>query len=471
MSAEPIPPSAAQLDRAQALLLAALGSKVLIGSECEAYRTDDSRIEGAPPCAVVLAESESDLAKALTVARETRIPITPRAGGSGRTGGAVPVLPGIVLSCSKMNRLLDLDRSEGLVICEPGVILSDLHQSVEAEGWFYPPDPNSSELCCIAGNLAENAAGPRAHKYGSTRDYVLGVEALLSTGESFFAGRRTKKGVTGYDVTSTLVGSEGTLAVFGRATLRLLPRPEAILTLLSPFASTYEALKAVETLIAARVQARCIEFLDEKTLAVMREENQGIRPEAGALLLIEVDGEENACLSLGEKIGNLLSTAGALEVVVAQSDAARAKLWASRKAMSYAVRRRAAHKVSEDVVVPRRHLGTLVEFVGELGQRSGIDALSYGHAGDGNLHVNFLWNHAEEVAQVDACTLALFEKVVALGGTLSGEHGIGLLKAPYLGLEQSEELIAVQKRIKQSFDPLGILNPGKIFPRRGHGAC
>ncbi len=465
-------PSPAALERASVALSARLGSRVLIGaSEVEAYAHDDSPLPGLLPSAVVLAESTEDLRIALEIAHDTGVPITPRAGGSGRTGGAVPVAGGIVLASHRLNRVVDIDRREGTCVVEPGVILDTLHRAAEAEGWFYPPDPNSSSVCCIAGNLAENAAGPRAFKYGVTRDYALGVEAFLPGGTSFFAGRRTKKGVTGYDVLGLLVGSEGTLATFGNATLRLLPKPERVMTLLALFVDMKAAAQAVGRLIEGKTTPRCIEFLDEKTLAVMRRANPGLRADAGALLIVEVDGAEPECERQAELAGSLLDEAGALEVTVAASDEARRRIWASRKDMSHAVRSRARHKLSEDVVVPRLKLPELLDQVVAIGEAQGIDALSYGHAGDGNLHVNFLWNEAEEEPRVAEAIRRLFVATVELGGTLSGEHGIGLAKAPYLALEQPPALIELQRRLKAAFDPRGVLNPGKILPSQGHGSC
>lgn len=465
-------PSPLAVERALTLLHRRLGSRVLVGrDETELYRSDDSRVLGPPPDAVVLAESSHDLRVALEIAQETGVFITPRAGGSGRTGGAVPVAGGIVLSSARLNRIKDIDVREGVAVVEPGVILDELQAAVEREGWFYPPDPNSSAVCCLGGNVAENAAGPRAFKYGSTRDYVLGIETFLATGESFFAGRRTKKGVTGYDLVGTLVGSEGTLAAFGDITLRLIPRPEGVLTLLALFTDVASAGEAVEKIVAARLLPRCLEFLDDKTLDVMRLHGSAFRTDAGALLLIEVDGSESECERMATLVGEACDAAGALEVSVATSESARQRLWSSRKQMSHAVRARARHKLSEDVVVPRVHLSRLLAEVRRLGDVERIDALAYGHAGDGNLHVNFLWNDESEVPYVERAIEGLFRATVALGGTLSGEHGIGLTKAPYLALEQPDALIRFQERLKATFDPKGVLNPGKIFPGRRHTSC
>jgi glycolate oxidase len=461
-----------EADRALALLHRELGSRMITNRELmEEYRRDDSDFEGGEICAVVLAESGKDIATTLKIAKESGVAITPRAGGSGRTGGAVPIFGGIVLSTRGMNSIVAVDREEGFVVVQPGVILEDLHLEVEREGWFYPPDPNSASQCCLAGNVAENAAGPRAFKYGATRDYVLGMNCYLPGGESFYSGRRTKKGVTGYDTTALLVGSEGTLAAFGDIVLRLVPKPDQVMTLLALFSSMKEASDAVTRITSAKLVPRLIEFLDGKTLEIMRQEGSALDERASALLIIEVDGTESECERQAELVGAHCDEAGARSVLVAQSASERNKLWSTRKQMSQAVRRRARYKLSEDVVVPRRHLGALLEYVDRVEGQHRVDALSYGHAGDGNLHVNFLWNDESEKIRVDAAILGLFKKTIELGGTLSGEHGIGLSKAEFLPLEQPPAQIALSRRLKEAFDPTGVMNPGKIFPARGHGNC
>jgi glycolate oxidase len=399
------------------------------------------------------------------------VPITPRAGGTGRTGGAVPVAGGIVLASSGMNQIKDIDLREGVAVVEPGLILQDFHDAVEAEGWFYPPDPNSLASCCLGGNVAENAGGPRAFKYGVTRDYVLGMTALLIGGQRLNVGRRTAKGVTGYDVTGLLVGSEGTLAVFGDITVSLIRKPESVTTLLALFPDVRASIACVSAMTSSGVTARCIEFFDGSTLEAMRQAGNPIDPAAGSLLLIEVDGSPHDCEVAAERVGLACEAAQALELLVAQDAAQRARLWSARREMSHAVRRLTKHKLSEDVVVPRQQIATLLERVAASSERNRVRTLTYGHAGDGNLHVNFLWNEEDEIPGVDRAIGELFHEVVALGGTLSGEHGIGVLKAPYLSVEQSPELIALQKDLKRVFDPSGLLNPGKIFPGSAHRAC
>lgn len=465
-------PSASSRARAAHLLEQKLGaSKVLSGpSRVESYVTDDSGFPGQLPDAVVLANCADDILHTLAVAADTGVPVTPRGAGTGRTGGATSVAGGIVLAMVGMNQILEFDRREGLVVVEPGVVLADLHRTVESEGWFYPPDPNSAQECVLGGNVAENAAGPRALKYGPTRDYVLGMDAYLMGGQRLKAGRRTKKGVTGYDIAALLVGSEGTLAVVDKIALRLIPKPEKVMTFSALFARLEDAVHAVTALLARGSMPRCAELLDEATLEVMRAAGNPCPADARAMLLLEVDGSEVACESEAERVSECCEAARALELLVAQSENQRSKLWDARKQMSYAVRKFARHKLSEDVVVPRERLADLLAGVRELGEKHEVRSLSYGHAGDGNMHVNWFWDDTVERQRVDQAVLGLFRLTVSLGGSLSGEHGIGALKAPYLPLEQAPQLIALQRDIKRVFDPAGLLNPGKIFPGT-HRAC
>ncbi len=462
-------PSLAAREKAKILLERALGpSKVRTEpDDCAAFLRDESEAEGTLPDAVVLAEAPEDVLAALAVAREAEVPITPRAGGTGRTGGAVPIAGGIVLSVLGMNRIKEIDRREQIAVVESGTVLSELYDAVEREGLFYPPDPNSSVGCALGGNVAENSGGPRGFKYGVTRDYVLGIEAFLIGGQRLAVGRRTRKGVTGYDLTALLVGSEGTLAVFGDLTLRLIPKPEGLMTLMALFDDERDAAQAVEEITGRGLVPRCLEFFDATTLQAVRDAGNPLAPSARAMLLIEVDGDAAACEAASLAVADACDASGASEVLVAQEAAQRERIWAARKEMSPAVRRLAKNKLSEDVVVPRQRQGELLSRVRANGERFGVRTLAYGHAGDGNFHVNFLWDEPAEIPRVDQAIEALFRDVIALGGTLTGEHGIGVLKAPFLPLEQSPELIALQRDLKRAFDPRGLLNPGKIFPVPG----
>jgi glycolate oxidase len=369
-----------------------------------------------------------------------------------------------------MKQVKEIDRREQIVVVEPGIVLNDLYRAVEAEGLFYPPDPNSNENCAIGGNVAENAGGPRAFKYGVTSDYVLGLEVVTAAGQRIRTGKRTIKGVTGYDLTALLVGSEGTLAVTLEATLQLLPKPEHVVTLLAWFGHVGNAATAVSNIVAAGLVTRCMELLDGACLEAMRREGVAVTDGAGAMLLIELDGPEVVCERDMLRVGELATDAGALEVVVAQSDTQRSKLWATRRELTNVVKKLARNKIAEDVVVPRFRMGELIAEIGRISERQKLRMFAYGHAGDGNLHVNVLWNEPHEIPQVEGALGAVMRTVVGMGGCLTGEHGIGSSKSKYLELEQSAELITLERGVKQLFDPHGILNPGKIFPRKGHGA-
>jgi glycolate oxidase len=299
---------------------------------------------------------------------------------------------------------------------------------------------------------------------------VLGLEAALMGGRVVRTGKRTVKGVTGYDVTALLVGSEGTLAVFTEATLRLVPKPAAVATALALFTDVRAAASAVAAIVAGGVVPRCLEMLDASTLEAVRQAGVSVDERAGAMLLIEVDGDaaDATLMRAGEIVS---ATSGCVDVVLAQSGAERDRLWAARRMLSKATRRMARHKLSEDIVVPRTRIADLLARTDEIGDETGVRHLAYGHAGDGNLHVNFLWDDDAERPNVERAIGLLMRATIALGGTLSGEHGIGISKAPYLALEQSPDLIALQRDIKRAFDPKDLLNPGKIFPSMGHAAC
>jgi len=459
-------------DRARRALARHFGPSQLLVDErdCAGYRRDASEAEGVLPAAVVLARSGRDVELALRAAGEAELPLVPRGGGTGKTGGAVPTQGGIVLDLVGFGRILEIDPREHLAVVEPGLILNVFQAAVRAEGLFYAPDPNSRVACTLGGNVATNAGGPRAFKYGVTGRHVLGIEAFLMGGQRVFAGRRTAKGVTGYDLASLLVGSEGTLAVFGQLTLRLLPPPESTLTLLVPFERMSQAADAVMDIVALGLGPSCVELLDLRALSSLPAsslppELLGAAAGAQALLLIEVDGSEQDCAARADRVVSTCEARGARGSRVASQAAERERLWEVRANMSATLRKSARHKLSEDIAVPRRALGLLLDRLAALSERWAVRSVAYGHAGDGNLHVNFLWDEPEEAPRVQQAIAELFETTIALGGTLSGEHGIGVLKAPYLPLEQSEGLIALQRNLKQAFDPHGLLNPGKIFPR------
>ncbi|MCA9529630.1 MAG: FAD-binding protein [Myxococcales bacterium] len=464
-------------DRALSAIARALGDDaVLRDPDVRAsYATDESEVPASTPAAVVRARSTEDVAAVMAAASEHRVPVTPRAGGTGRVGGAVPVEGGLVLSVERMDAVEHIERRDGIAVVQPGVVTGALHAAVEAEGLFYPPDPNSLGSCALGGNIAANAGGPRAFKYGVTRQYVLGLTVVLPDGTVVSLGRRTAKGVTGYDLTALMVGSEGTLGVVTEAIVRLIPKPESVHTLMVFLADDQDIAGAVDEALSRRIVPSCVELLDAGALDIVsRQAGLAVPRGASAMLLMELDGDDAVVPGQLETVGNALDDRGAVEVLVAQNASERERLWAARRELSHSFRKEAAFKLSEDVVVPRTKLAALLGRCRAIAEEHAITMPSYGHAGDGNLHVNFLWDDPGARPRVDDAIKALFEAVVQMGGTLSGEHGIGVLKAPYLPLEQSAALIALQERVKGVFDPEGIMNPGKIFPaaaRRFHGAC
>ena len=441
----------------------------------EAHAGDGSEVPPHLPAAVLRPSSADDVVAILRAASTHRVPVTPRGGGTSRVGGAVPVAEGLVLAMDRIRGISGVERTDQLAVVRPGTLLAELHAAVEAEGLFYPPDPSSLDTCQIGGNIASNAGGPRAFKYGVTGDWVLGMEVVTGSGERLHVGRRTRKGVTGYDLNRLIVGSEGTLAVVTEATLRLAPKPPAIATLLVYLPGDEAVARAIDASLTRGITPRCVELLDGVALELVRQDTGLPMPDtARSLLLVELDGMPEDLDIAVERFGGAMDDAGAVEILVARSEAERARIWASRRAMSHALRRQARFKLSEDVAVPRSQIAPLLRRCRTLAETHGIVMPTYGHAGDGNLHVNLLWNDEAQRAAVDTAIRALFESVVAMGGTLSGEHGVGVLKAPYLSLEQPPALIAMQTRIKDAFDPAGILNPGKIFPesaKRFHGVC
>jgi glycolate oxidase len=438
---------------------------------CASYAGDESEVAPSTPDVVVRARTQEDVVATLRVASERRVPVTPRAAGTGKSGGCVPIEGGIVLSLEGMRTIEDIDAHDSIAIVGPGVVTAALHDAVESVGLFYPPDPNSLATCTLGGNIAENAAGPRTYKYGVTRDWVLGLTVVTGDGRVLELGTRTHKGVTGYDLVSLMVGSEGTLGVITRATLRLAPKPEGIVTLVALLRSSAEIATAVARLSAHGIAARCLELFDERTLDLVRHDAPfPIPPETRALLLVELDGDAAALEQAMERAGGLLTDVGA-DVLVAHKGSDRERLWAVRRELSRALRRSALAKISEDVVVPRSQLGRLIDQSARIGERHALRSASYGHAGDGNLHVNFLWDAPEDALRVRAAQDDLFREVIAMRGTLSGEHGIGASKSAWLSREQGPEVVQLEEQIKALFDPRGILNPGKIFSRGAHRSC
>jgi glycolate oxidase len=420
-----------------------------------AYGTDGTK-RSAPADLVVIPGSTEQVAAIARVCDERRVPLVPRGAGTGYSGGAVPTHGGVVLSLERFDRILEIDERDLVAVVEPCVITGRLQEAVEAVGLFYPPDPASLAESSIGGNIAENAGGPRGFKYGTTRNYVLGLEAVLPTGEIIHTGGRTVKNVAGYDLTSLIVGSEGTLAIVTNAILRLVPRPPADATLRADFADVEQAARGVDGLLRARVVPASIELIDGSCLGT-----------SGAVVLVEVDGQAEAVALEAERVEAACRQAGARSVERARTAAERDELWRVRRELSPALRQIAPVKVNNDIVVPRGRIPELFAFLASLARRHDVRIPSFGHAGDGNIHVNIMVEDtASARARATAAERELFEEVIRLRGAITGEHGVGFVKAPFLHLQLSADEIALMRRIKAAFDPHDILNPGKIFTDR-----
>ena len=433
-----------------------------------AYGTDALK-RGMPADVVVFPANTREVSEVARLCNAERIPIVPRGAGTGYTGGAVPLHGGVVLSLERMNRILDIDEANLVAVVEPNVITGDLQKAVERVGLFYPPDPASLNQSVIGGNVAECAGGPRAFKYGTTKQYVLGLEAVLPTGEVIETGGKVVKNVVGYDLTHLLVGSEGTLAIITKIILRLIPKPPVQATLRASFEGVDAAVAAVSAIIKARVVPAALELIDRESLdAVARNLNvRSLAPEGtGAILLIEVDGVPSAVDEEAMRVERACREAGSTEVLRARDEAERTELWRVRREISLSLKMVAPLKFNHDVVVPKGRIPELFALVHRVREEFRLRIPLFGHAGDGNIHVNIMVDpqDAAEVARAHDAEHVLFAGVVALEGSISGEHGIGFSKAPFVPLELSADEIALMKRVKQAFDPNGILNPGKIFP-------
>jgi glycolate oxidase len=444
---------------------------VLIGDEAmEPYAHDETVGLWAAPEVVVKATSAAQVSDILKLAQHERVPVTPRGAGYGLSGGAVPVRGGIVLSTEKMNRILEIDHKNLMVTVEPGVITGDLHRAVEAEGLFYPPDPASLDSCTLGGNIAEGAGGPRAVKYGTTKDYVCGLEAVLPSGEIITCGGKLVKNATGYSLIQLLIGSEGTLAVVTKIILRLIPLPKVQVDLLVPFDDFQSAADTVSDIIAHRILPTAIEFMErDSVLAVERLlQKQVPHDDAAAHLLIQLDGNLAEAVDADmEVVGELCLEHGARDVLVAKDRPTRDRLWEARRMIIDALNHESPVNHMEDVVVPRAEIHWLLKGMREIGQRHGVRIVSFGHAGDGNVHVNVLKDDLPDPqweSLVPGVTEEIYRLALSLGGMITGEHGIGATRRRYLPLALEEAQIEIMRRIRHCFDASRVLNPGKVFP-------
>ena len=427
------------------------------------YGYDNSRRQALPD-AVVFPRTHEQVVALVRACREHRVPLTARGRGTNTTGASVPVAGGVVASFERMDRIVRIDPDDRLAVVEPGVLNGDLQAALAEHGFFWPPDPTSAPYCTVGGNLACNAGGPRAVKYGSTRENTLGLRAVAGTGEAFRCGVNTTKGATGYDLTRLLIGSEGTLALITEATLKLTPSPSERRTLRATYADVASAARAVARIMAQPVTPCALEFMDGTALELARRHAGDGVPEAGALLMIEVDGEADTLPAAVEAVSRAARGDGLIDLHAAADADEASTLWAARRALSPAQRSLSPNKINEDVVVPVSRLPDLVAAIEGLAREHGLPIVSFGHAGNGNLHVNLLPRDADELERAEPCLQGLFETVVALGGTLSGEHGIGLSKRDFMPMALDTETLAFMRGIRHSFDPDGILNPGKLLP-------
>ena len=455
---------AAAVDELRSALAA---ERVVVDREkLEAYGRDESELGVYPPEVVAFVEGAEEVRRIFAIATRHRLPVVPVAARSGKSGGILALRGGISVSVERMNRILEISPEDLIARVQPGVINGEFQREVEKHGLFYPPDPNSLDMCMLGGNVAENAGGPRALKYGVTREYILGLEVVLPTGEILRTGKRTIKGVAGYDVTALIVGSEGTLGIVTEITTKLLPKPRHVATALVVFRTVEDAARAVSRVLAAGVIPRCLELLDDTSVkACAKSAPFKFPPDAGAAVLVETDGNDaDAVFAEIVRVAEQVQADAAGDVIVAQNEAQRRDIWETRKYMSVNLRALHPLKMAEDIAVPRSRIPDMVRVTREIGARHGFVVATYGHAGDGNLHANVLYDRPEQKHAVEAAVAEILRAAVDMGGTITGEHGVGLAKRDFIEYEQGKELVALQRRLKAVFDPLGILNPDKIFP-------
>lgn len=438
--------------------------------DLETYGHDETEDLVYLPSVVLIPENTDEISKVLKWCNDRSIPVTPAGARTGLSGGALPIHGGVLLSTEKLSKIIEIDEQNHQVTTEPGVITQVLQDAVKEKGLFYPPDPASRGSCFIGGNIAENSGGPKAVKYGVTNEYVLNLEVVLPSGEIIWTGANVIKNATGYNLTQLIVGSEGTLGIVTKIVLKLLTHPTQDMLMLVPFLKAEEACAAVAAIFRAGILPSGLEFMERDALLLAQEFTQDytiqIQENHAAHLLIEVDGfESEQLMSECEKILGVLEGFQTDEILFAESEAQKLALWNLRRKVGEAVKAHSTYK-EEDTVVPRFYLPELLKTVKTIGSKYGFKSVCYGHAGDGNLHVNILKGNLDDQKWNEELPLAireLFVKVVALGGTISGEHGIGLVQKPYMDIAFPEVTLQIMRNIKNVFDPNGILNPGKIF--------
>ncbi|CAN4278198.1 FAD-binding protein [Pseudoxanthomonas sp. LjRoot125] len=449
-----------------AAMSARLSDGWLTGDACRPFGGDDSR-RWAMPAAVALPRTPDDVVALVRACRMHGVPIIARGAGTGTTGAAVPTQGGVVVSFSRMNRILEVRAADRCVVVEPGVLNGELQQVLMPRGLFWPPDPSSADLCSVGGNLATNAGGPRAVKYGTARDNVLGLVAVTGAGELIRCGGAYTKDATGYDLTHLIVGSEGTLALIVEATLKLAPRARAQAGLRVLYRDAATAAAAVSRIMARPATPAMLEFMDRSAIALIRRNGSDV-PEAGAMLLVEADGDDDTLPYALQALAEAAEGDGMIALDVATDGSARDRLWAARRALSPALRTIKPGKINEDLVVPVSRIPDLVAAMEALASDVDLPIVVFGHAGNGNLHVNLMYDDSDaaETARAHAALPKVFTQVLALGGTLSGEHGIGLSKRDFMTDAFTASTLEAMRAVKAALDPDGILNPGKVLPPR-----
>ena len=451
-------------------LAAGLGpGRVLDSLEDRVAYSYDGTFAQSLPDVVVLPQSTAEVAAAVAIAAEAGLPVVPRGMGSGLAAGSVPAGAGMALSLTRMNQIIEIDRENWTVRAEAGVVTADLQAAVEALDLFYPPDPSSNRQSTIGGNVACNAGGPRCLKYGVTGDYVMGLTVVLADGRVLEIGGKAIKNVVGYDLTSLFVGSEGTLGVITEVLLRLVAKPGHVRTARAEFPSLDDASRTVNAILAAGIVPATLELMDETAVACIEEAmGLGLPLDVAALLIIEADGADGKTVAREiEQVASVCRENGARQVIVASGEEEREQLWRARRSVSPSLARKAPNKLGEDITVPRSAIPEAIRRIKAISARHGLPIVVFGHAGDGNLHPNILFDRqdAAQWAKVETMVGEIFQVALDLDGTLSGEHGVGTLKRPFMGQALGGLSLEVQREIKRALDPAGIMNPRKVLPQ------
>ncbi|ULM99447.1 FAD-binding protein [Peribacillus frigoritolerans] len=422
------------------------------------------------PEIVIQPKNVEEISEVVKLANTHKIPVYPRGSGTSLSGGPLPVKGGMVLDMTLLRDKLIIDRENMLAIVSPGVITADIHKKAEEAGLFYPPDPSSSNVATIGGNLLENSSGPKGLKYGTTKEYVIGLEVVTPTGEIIRTGGKTVKNVTGYDLTRLIVGSEGTLGIVTEAIIRLIPKPQSKQTFVAHFNHLINSGHAITSILSSGILPSALELMDNACIrAVESYHPSGLPLQAEAILIIEIDGHPLAIEEEINKCADICRAEGASYVKIAETEEERQTIWSARKLVSPAITQMGPTKISEDATVPRSQIPAMMERLNNIREKYGLNLVVFGHAGDGNLHPNIITDkrNITEMKKVELAVSEIFEAAIELGGTLSGEHGIGTLKSPYMEMELGITGVNMMKKIKEAWDPNNILNPGKIFPDKG----